>query len=91
MNRIHLIISGDVQGVGFRAWITRKAQDNNLTGWVKNRADGAVEIVVEGDKKILNKFIDDCRQGPDTAWVEQADIKWLTATGEYVGFEVIYL
>jgi acylphosphatase len=90
MNRIHLIISGDVQGVGYRAWILRQAQDLPLTGWVKNRDDGAVELVAEGEKTVLEQLIAHCTKGPDVSWVEHVDTAWQKPTGEYQGFEVIY-
>lgn len=90
MKRIHLIISGDVQGVGFRAWAQRLAQDRHLNGWVKNRDDGAVEIVAEGNRAVLENFVKVCQHGPEVAWVERVDSRWETATGEFVAFRVIY-
>ena len=61
MKRAHLIISGDVQGVGFRAWIVRQAKEFSLTGWVKNREDGAVELVAEGVRQSLEELIKRCQ------------------------------
>ncbi len=90
VKRIHLIISGDVQGVGFRTWILRHAQDLALTGWVKNREDGAVEVVAEGPKSDLEKLIMDCHDGPDIAMVERVDVTWEEPTDEFVEFEVVY-
>jgi len=90
MNRVHLIISGDVQGVGFRAWAVRQAKELGLTGWVKNREDGAVEAVAEGSRATLEDFVKACQHGPDPAWVERVDAEWQDATGEFVGFEVVY-
>ena len=90
MTRIHLIISGDVQGVGYRAWVLRRAQDLGLTGWVKNRDDGAVELVAEGDKNDLEQLLVLCKQGPEVSWVEHADVDWQQASGEFRGFEVVY-
>ncbi len=90
MKRVRLIISGDVQGVGFRAWTRLQARELSLTGWVKNREDGAVEIVVEGAKEGLTQFISRCRKGPEVAWVEKVDVAWSEQAGEFAGFEVIY-
>lgn len=90
MRRVHLIVSGNVQGVGYRAWVLRRTQGKHLVGWVKNRDDGTVEIVAEGEKKVLEEFIDDCRKGPDVAWVANIEILREQATGEFTGFEVIY-
>lgn len=90
VKRIHLIISGDVQGVGFRAFVCEQAKRLGITGWVKNREDGAVEVVAEGEKKELEKLIMDCHDGPDIAMVEMVDVTWEEPTDEFVGFEVVY-
>lgn len=90
MKRVHLIISGDVQGVGFRAWVLRFAQDKLLTGWITNRSDRTVEILAEGPKDKLENFVAACQHGPDVAWVERVDVEWEEATGEFVNFSVVY-
>lgn len=90
MRRVHIVISGDVQGVGFRAWIVHQSKDLGLTGWVKNREDNAVELVAEGLKEKLEKLIQRCHKGPEVAWVERVDSRWEMATGEFVAFRVIY-
>ncbi|MBI3577284.1 acylphosphatase [Candidatus Gottesmanbacteria bacterium] len=90
IQRVHLIIFGDVQGVGFRSWIKRLAKDLDLLGWVKNRQDGAVEIVAEGAKDKLEELIKRCQRGPDVAWVKRVDILWQEASGEFVSFSVVY-
>jgi acylphosphatase len=90
MKRIHLIISGDVQGVGYRTWVRGIAKKLRITGWVKNREDGAVEVVAEGLISDLETFVTSCRRGPEVAWVEHVDVTRQEATGEFPGFEVIY-
>lgn len=90
MQRVHLIISGDVQGVGLRAWTKRRAHDLGLTGWVKNREDDCVEVVAEGGKDALDAFIKQVWLGPDVAWVKDVDILWSDATREFVTFSVLY-
>lgn len=90
MKRLHLIISGDVQGVGFRSFVREKAMSLGLTGWVKNRDDGAVEVVAEGPKEHLEALVKECQHGPDVAWVEKMEVEWSAATDEFVGFEVVY-
>jgi acylphosphatase len=90
MHRVHLIISGDVQGVGYRSWVLNEAKKRQLTGWVKNREDDAVELVAEGSKSDLENLIKACHKGPDVAWVEHVDVTWESATNEFVGFEVLY-
>ena len=89
MNSVHLIVSGDVQGVGFRAWVFRYAQDKSITGWVKNRDDGAVEVVAEGEYAHLEGLIKRCQHGPALASVAKVDVTWQKAVGELVGFEVV--
>lgn len=90
MKRIHLIVSGDVQGVGFRAWTKQQARVLSLTGWVKNREDGAVEIVAEGNRAALEALIEQAKKGPEVAWVHHVDIQWEEVLGEFVAFEVLY-
>lgn len=86
----HLIISGDVQGVGYRAWALGQAQELRITGWVKNREDGAVEVLAEGSRADLEQFIKQCHHGPEVAWVKKVELIWEKATEEFVGFEVVY-
>lgn len=90
MKRIHLIISGDVQGVGLRTWIRGNGREMGLVGWVKNREDGMVEVVAEGEKKELEKLIMDCHDGPDIAMVESVNVTWEEPTDEFMEFEVVY-
>lgn len=90
MRSVRLIISGDVQGVGFRAWVIRQAKELSLTGWVKNREDEAVEVVAEGLKQDLEELVKRCQHGPEVAWVEKVDIKWSDASNKFISFEVIY-
>ena len=90
MKRVHLIISGDVQGVGYRAWAIREANKLELVGWVRNRSDGAVEIIAEGPKDKLDELVTRCQDGPDVACVEKVETTWDRVTGEYVTFGVVY-
>ncbi len=91
MQRIHVLINGDVTGVGFRYWTLRRAQLLKLTGWVRNVFKGQVEIVAEGEKEQLDEFIKRCHHGPDVAMVEKVDVKWGEAKGEFAGFEIQYM
>lgn len=90
MKRVHLIISGDVQGVGYRAWVQGEARELGLVGWVKNQEDQAVELVAEGQKKKLEEFVKRCQKGPEVAWVKKVDATWQDATGEFVSFGIVY-
>lgn len=66
-----LIVSGRVQGVGFRAWCVREANRLKLIGWVRNRTDGAVEIVVRGSDAAVGELAAVCRDGPPMARVTE--------------------
>ncbi len=90
MKRVHLVISGDVIGVGFRAWVQHYARDKFLTGWVKNREDKSVEVVAEGPQGKLSEFVRDCHHGPEVSWVEHVRTEWQKGTGEFIYFEVLY-
>ena len=70
-----LTISGRVQGVGFRDWMTTTARRLDLTGWVRNRIDGAVEALIVGDDQAVGEMIDACRRGPTMARVDNVDIE----------------
>jgi acylphosphatase len=66
---IYLVISGRVQGVGFRYFARQKAQELQISGWVKNTPDGKIEIEAEGDSHNLDAFIEWMRIGPSRAVV----------------------
>ena len=71
----HFIVSGRVQGVGFRAWAQKKADEFNLSGWVRNLSDGSVEIMVSGQETDELNFWQACQKGPLFAKV--IDIRWV--------------
>ncbi|MGH8648662.1 MAG: acylphosphatase [Burkholderiales bacterium] len=81
----HLIITGRVQGVGFRFYMQRKARELGVTGWVRNRRDGAVEAVVQGSAGAVESMIAWARRGPPSAVV--AEVRVTDAGGDYAGFE----
>lgn len=81
-------IYGEVQGVGFRAWIARRALKLGLKGYVENVIDGSVLVVAEGDRSLLEKFIEECRRGPPLARVNDVEVKWEDYRGEFEDFEV---
>jgi|LNFM01.1.fsa_nt_gb acylphosphatase len=62
--RVRLRIEGRVQGVGFRAFVEREAVSRGVAGWVRNRRDGGVEVVLSGDREQIDQIIDRCRAGP---------------------------
>ena len=69
-----LMIRGTVQGIGFRVWVEREALALRLKGWVRNRRDGAVEVVVGGSPPAVEALVDRCRKGPPLSKVESIDI-----------------
>ncbi len=71
----HLTITGRVHGVGYRDWAIRTARRLGLTGWVRNRTDGAVEALVVGDDEAVGQMIDACRRGPTMARVDNVDVE----------------
>jgi len=75
MQRRHVVIYGFVQGVGFRFGVERAANSRGVSGWVRNRADGAVEAVFEGEPDDVEALVAYCRQGPRGAGVERADVR----------------
>lgn len=71
---VHIRIDGRVQGVGYRAWCAEAARNLGLTGWVRNRRDGAVEAVLQGPNAAVSNMIAQCRQGPRDALVRAVEI-----------------
>jgi len=86
--RVHLFITGRVQGVFFRASTQEEAQRYELTGWVRNLRDGRVEAVIEGEEENVRSMVAWCRTGPPHAVVNHLSVTVETYRGEYVGFEV---
>ncbi len=64
------VITGRVQGVGFRAWARHEARRRGLRGWVRNRHDGSVEALAIGEPVAIDAFAEACRRGPGMAWVD---------------------
>lgn len=85
-SRLHLIIRGSVQGVGFRWAFSRQARHLALTGWVKNNPDGSVEALVEGPREALEALLEWSHVGPSLAQVETVEASWLSATHEFWEF-----
>lgn len=89
IKRLHLVVSGDVQGVGFRAFTSYHAEQIGLTGWVRNLSSGQVEIMAEGSLHDLLVFLDLINSGPSHATVTQVTQEWLPASGEFPRFQII--
>jgi len=88
MKRIHLIIKGRVQGVGYRFFIRLTASKLGLKGYVKNLYSGEVEVVAEGEEEKLKKLIQECRKGTFLSRVDNIEVSYEKATNEFDGFSI---
>jgi acylphosphatase len=86
LKQVHLLIRGRVQGVFFRASAQREARRLGLTGWVKNRPDGGVELLAEGDEDILRDLVGWSHRGPSAARVDTVDTRWRAYSGQFHDF-----
>jgi len=86
--RLHAVVQGRVQGVGYRATTLDEARRLGLAGWVRNRADGAVEVLAEGTESKLNLFLDFLHHGPRGAHVKTVAEDWDNAQGAPMPFQV---
>jgi acylphosphatase len=86
--RLRAEVFGDVQGVGFRAFVFRRASSYGLTGWVRNRSDGSVELLAEGPRATLETLLVDVTQGPSASTVDRVETEWGPATLEFRMFGV---
>jgi acylphosphatase len=87
--RLHIIVSGRVQGVWFRASTQVQARQLGLVGQVWNRSDGRVEIIVEGTEEVLLQFFKWCGVGPAGARVDNLESDWSASIGEFSGFDIV--
>jgi acylphosphatase len=88
--RFHAVVSGDVQGVGFRAYVQYHASRLGVAGYARNEWDGSVEVIAEGERDALETMIDKLRKGPRGAAVNRVDVIWSEPTGEHRHFAVRY-
>lgn len=86
--RIHILVSGRVQGVGFRAFVQRTASELDLAGWVKNVSFNQVETEAEGPAFQLEQFLQAIQVGPRSARVEHTRVSWLDPIGTEKPFEI---
>ena len=87
---VEIIVRGEVQGVGFRWFIHKKAMDFGVNGYVRNRSDGAVEVYAEGEGSAVDALLAVVRVGPRSARVEEVTVDWRQPTGNYSNFEIAY-
>lgn len=90
MVRARIIVDGRVQGVFFRYATAEEAKKVGVTGWVRNKRDGTVEAVFEGEEKSVQQMVDWCHKGPPYAVVRSVDLDWDEYKGEFADFSVRY-
>jgi len=88
--RLHALVRGRVQMVGFRAFAQRRATELGIVGYARNTPDGHVEVVAEGPQHRLQALLALLRRGPSGAQVEAVDHEWGEATGEFRYFRTTY-
>ena len=86
---VRVVVSGRVQGVGFRAWLAPQAATRGVSGWVRNRWDGSVEALFSGEASAVEAMIAACRTGPSWATVEGVTVAEAVADRELRGFRAI--
>ena len=86
--RLHALVEGMVQGVGFRYFVINYAEELQLTGWVRNLWDGRVEVMAEGPRTALETLHKHLQEGPRGAQVTKVDVQWQAATNEFKDFRV---
>ena len=90
MERLHAVVRGDVQGVGFRYFVQRKARQLELAGWVRNNDDGSVELVAEGERDALEQLKHAVEEGPRTGRVDGVEAQWSQGTGGLKAFDLAW-
>lgn len=88
MDRVIVVITGSVQGVGFRWYVQRAATALGLTGEVRNRPDGAVRIEAEGAREALERLVETARHGPLSSEVGQVDVTWSEGPTRFRDFHI---
>jgi len=89
LKQLQLFVRGRVQGVYFRASTQREARRLGLSGWVRNRADGTIEILAEGEEVAIRELYGWAQKGPSAARVERVDTRWRGFSGDYPDFRII--
>lgn len=88
VRRVHVWITGRVQGVGFRDFTAATADRLKVTGWVRNLPDGRVEMIAEGPREQIGKLLEAVHRGPSMAQVRNVQIKDEEPTGKFARFDV---
>jgi len=88
MKRLHALVEGRVQGIGYRDFVCRHARRLDLTGWVRNLPSGEVEVVAEGEDTALAHLLLLVEKGPSMARVDEVHSSYLAPTGEFTDFVI---
>lgn len=88
--RLHAVVHGRVQGVGFRDFTERRAVELGLSGWVRNKPDNTVEVTAEGERAALERLLEFLQRGPTSARVSNVEVNWGTASGAFDDFRVTW-
>ncbi len=87
-SRVHMVVKGRVQNVGFRAHVEYSARQLGLTGWVRNVGYDTVETTAEGERQKLERFVESVKAGPRGSQVDESNVEWQDPTGEFTSFIV---
>ncbi len=87
--RAHVLVRGNVQGVGFRAFTQQQATLRKLHGWVRNGVDGEVELEVEGPKLFVDTFLQSMHHGPPLSRVLEVTVDWKELNRQTEGFKIL--
>ena len=85
---VHIVVSGMVQGVGFRYFVQHHARQLGLTGWVRNLPNGDVEIQAEGNREFVESLVTYARRGPRLAVVSNVRVEWKEPSNQLTSFEI---
>jgi len=86
---MHIVVEGHVQGVGFRYFVQEKANYLSISGWVRNRYDGSVEIMAQGSSDQIRQLLDAIRIGPSRSMVTDVKFNWEMNIPEYSQFSML--
>lgn len=88
IQRVHVWVKGRVQNVGFRAHVQYSARQIGVTGWVRNVGYDTVEAAAEGERAKLERFVEAVKTGPRGSQVDESNVEWQNATGEFADFQM---
>ncbi len=88
IQELHALVHGEVQGVGYRYFVVEKAKALGLRGYVRNERNGDVEVLAQGPRPALERFLAQLRRGPSAAYVTEVETTWDQPTEHFRGFHV---